>query len=128
MGFKELGGVHSIYTRSGYYWWIRNWISAQLAKIMMTKDGIVIFQYPEQRHLGGLLRIAKNRGNKIIMLIHDINELRGFTNNHPEWLKEADAVIAHSPAMQQWLKNNYGVEKTVSLGVFDYITSEQPNE
>jgi len=127
LGFKGLG-LSSVYTHNGYYWWIRNWISAHLAKMMMPKNGIIIFQYPEQRHLAELLTTAKNKGNKIIMLIHDINELRGFPNNHPEFLREADAVIAHSPAMQIWLKKKYRVNKTISLGVFDYLTNEHPSK
>lgn len=124
-GFKGLG-LKSVYTSNVRYWWIRNWVSATVAQMTMPKDSTIVFQYPEQRHLGKLVAAAKRRGNKILFLVHDINELRGFPNNHPEWLRLADAVIAHSPAMQSWLEKNYGVENSVSLGVFDYITDNLP--
>lgn len=127
LNFKGIG-LHSIYIRNGYHWWVRNWLSVQLAKIIMPKKGIAVFQYPEQRQLASLLDRAQKRGNRIIMLIHDINELRGFPNNHPDWLRSADVVIAHSPAMQLWLKDNYNVDNTINLGVFDYLTYELPNK
>lgn len=115
-------GLKGMFVKSGKLWWFMNWVSSRIALLRMPKSSILVFQYPEQRHLDVLIKSAVENRNKIIILIHDINELRGFPNNHPEWLQKADVVIAHSAEMKHWLKENYCLTKVVELGIFDYIT------
>jgi hypothetical protein len=98
-----------------------NCINDYLTLLLMPRNKVVILQYPGQRNIEMTFKAAKRRGNKVVLMVHDINELRDSSNEFSYILGEADAVICHTQRMADWLKAKYNQQNTVVLGVFDYV-------
>ena len=94
------------------------------------RSDVLIYQYPLD--LSGLsillletyMRIKRG---KVVLLVHDIDSIRGYfraENNQrkEKLLKRADCIICHNDRMKLWLTEN-GVpdEKIIPLGVFDCL-------
>lgn len=73
-----------------------------------------------------LFKAAKAGGNRVIVLIHDLNELRGGHLEAPYVLEGADLFIAHTSRMAQWLRERFPGKPVVELGVFDFLSSSDP--
>lgn len=123
---KNIGlkGLFFKLSRLANYWSL---ISAKLARLIMPSDGIVYLQYPCQPDIESLLIRAKQKNNKIIMLVHDINELRGIDNNNNNLLNEADALIVHTPNMKKWIEERFPKARCVVLNIFDYLCDFIPS-
>lgn len=98
----------------------------------VKKGDLAVYQYPLLlshlcvRLLCGLGRI---RGAKLVLLIHDIDSIRGLHAADNAWketvFQHADYLICHNERMQAWLAER-GVPGTiVPLGVFDYLADER---
>jgi hypothetical protein len=122
-GYKNLG-LPSISTNSPTLWWIWNWLSARLAILRMPKRSVIALQYPDQRHLSDIYTRIQQLGNKSVILIHDINELRGWETWYPDILKTANVMIAHTRNMCEWIKHKFNRNNIVELGIFDYLQDE----
>lgn len=69
------------------------------------------------------VRRMKERGVRFIMLVHDLESLRGysFTDFDKQWVAEADALISHNPRMSEVLRD-YGAKAPIKeIGIFDYL-------
>ena len=96
------------------------WLSNFLAFMKMPRNGIVFLQYPVMFSESQVKR-AKKRGNKVCVLIHDLNCLRSKDLDTVAPLRNADVIIAHTPAMKKWLLSN-GINDNVEvLKIFDYL-------
>lgn len=75
------------------------------------------------------LKRIKSRGVKIIYLIHDLDSLRGMSQQiEQDYIACADVLIAHNDVMAAMLKGTYE-KPVVSLDIFDYlIPGFKPNE
>lgn len=107
-----------------------NIISSFKALISLPKNSIVFFQYPQyypQFGLRFLFNKAKSRRNKIVMLIHDLNEIRHIDTKPSELIPNADLLIVHTEAMKQWIISNYGELNCLVLGIFDHLGNGVPN-
>ncbi|MCH3987861.1 MAG: hypothetical protein LKG80_08080 [Lachnospiraceae bacterium] len=98
-------------------------------------DSQLLIQYPLAMYpkvsLFAIPYIKKLKNNrvKLIYLIHDLDSLRGVNEDVEEkFLLEADQLIVHNQAMQNYLvKKGYPEERTVILGLFDYLVPEPVN-
>lgn len=72
-------------------------------------------------------KLVKNY--KIIVIIHDINSLRGMDKNSDiQILKYASFIISHNKKMNEYLsKSGIKKEKIQNLKVFDYLISKDIN-
>lgn len=121
-GFKNIG-LPSITIKYAKLWWIYNWISAKIGKLRMPKDVVVIFQYPEQRHLFETFNKACSNRNKTVILIHDIPKLRTKDSTNDDCiLSKGDVLIAHTENMASWIKENFERKGIVILNIFDYLS------
>lgn len=102
-------------------------ISARLGLLTMPSDKVAVLQYPGQSRLPLLFNSARRHGNKVIFLVHDIDELR-FGKDEPELLGEADILIVHTPRMKEWAEKKYPNVKCIVLGVFDYRIDFSPTK
>ncbi len=106
---------------------LRNIIHNLLVLWQMPRDKVLVLQYPMQYHIRQMFHKAKKRGNKVIVIIHDINWLRDkHIYNFSDVLEGADVIIAHTPNMARWLNERFPNAKTVVLDVFDYIQAKVP--
>lgn len=120
LGAKNVG-LPRIITQHDKLWWLWTKASAILAVMRMPKNQIIVIQYPEQPLIRRVVGSAKKRGNRLITLVHDINELRGFPSNIPDIFVDSDVIISHTPAMSKWLQSKYHIQNIVELGIFDYM-------
>lgn len=126
-GFRNIG-LPSITVRNGRLWWIWCKLSSIIASFRVPRNAMVAIQYPEPRHvIGDLFRKIKKRGAKTLVLVHDLNQLRGWEPLHQEILEDADIILAHTPAMAKWLRANVAKPeaKITVLGVFDYLIDQK---
>ncbi len=65
----------------------------------------------------------REKENKIIFLVHDIDKLRGQNNRAYSYiLEDADADMLHTEKMKKWYEEKYHPENApVVLGIFDYL-------
>ena len=75
--------------------------------------------------------LRKNKGLRVITLVHDISELRSgdreVSDDMPDslanMLSYSDVVIVHNERMREWLASHGAAEKPlIVLGIFDYLT------
>lgn len=108
----------------------------------ITKGAIVFYQHPSygMRTAKRFLRhLQKKKNCKLIVLIHDLESLRGgiqgvIQSNRRtsriadnEFLKSFDAVICHNEHMREYLlRQGFRPERLVSLELFDYLTNAIP--
>lgn len=101
----------------------------------LTNSDLVIIQYPYKPFIfdyviNSLRRKSKDKGYKVVVLIHDINYLRETNligNSVHKTIKreitsfnKADYIISHNEAMTASLRKNGLTSKALSLEVFDY--------
>ena len=119
-GFKNIG-VKRTYYPIGWKTYLN--ILQKYTKVFckLNKDNLVFLQHPFGWALK-FLKLAKKRGNKVILLIHDLNALRDWSDEgEKEALNEADVLIVHTQAMKDWLQKMGLGKKHVVLGCFDYL-------
>lgn len=111
--------------------------------IIVSFGSVVFFQYGSKKRLssygafGALKFLKKVGGVRIIVLIHDVEELRGWFSMCScnlrtevyELFGLADVLIVHNSAMKQALVD-MGVDekKMVTLEIFDYLIPSFPFE
>lgn len=77
------------------------------------------------------IKQLKDHGIKIVILVHDIGQLRGNAKEvggggdhsfERKLFTVADKLIVHNRRMREWLKNQVGLDcKVESLEIFDYL-------
>ena len=87
-----------------------------------------IFQYPVScdKVFLTIIKYLHAKGNKVTILIHDIQTFRYRQNHEKEiaWLNSADRIIVHTEAMQAILQKN-GVHTPMDiLHLFDYYSDD----
>ncbi len=117
-----------------YAYAIKYWMSV-LNKL--KKGDVFIYQHPlyVSRLLPKFISKFKEKGIKMIVLIHDLETLRkgieGAVNANESankmiegrLLKKFDGVICHNERMKKHLvKRGYSPDKVVCLEIFDYLT------
>lgn len=126
MGAKAIG-LPRAYFRHDKAVHLRDIINSAIVRATMPAGKTILLQYPAQFSITKLAKLAKKHHNRLIILVHDINALRGRREaDHPEALELADVIIAHTPAMMQWLRNHYPLARILVLGMFDYILPYYP--
>lgn len=127
-------GAHAIGLPRAYFKFskavhLRDILNHLAVRCSMPRNKTVLLQYPAQYRIKDLARLAHSRGNKVVVMIHDINTLRGRAHaDYPEVLEQADILIAHTPAMKEWLENRFPGIKVIIPGMFDYIQPDPPHK
>lgn len=102
-------------------------------------NDIVLIQFPINHHPFGMankIKKMRQRGTKVIILIHDIDSLRMSATNLERKIKrlkvvgedksilsQADVIIAHNHKMMDSLiEMGINKNKLISLEIFDYLT------
>jgi len=106
-----------------------------LYSVKIKRGSLVLIQYPLlgiNRYFKYFSQMLKARNCKLVCIIHDLDSIRS-DNKSDEVSREInalssyDAVIAHNPAMSNWLKNNGYKGFITTIKLFDYLTTNQPS-
>lgn len=93
--------------------------------LSLCGNNILFFQYPSTKAFK-FLTLAKKRKCKIILLIHDLNCLRGASvPRELKCIEMADVVIVHTQAMRKWLEDKGIRKKYIVLEIFDYLKAQE---
>lgn len=132
------------YDKSVYYqkiWmllvWHRHW--NKLLRKLKSGD-VLLYQHPMYgtRIMERILPKLRKKGVKIVMLIHDLNILRGGEEYKRDKtssvyiqdmviLNYADNIICHNQSMLNYLlSEGFEKNKLTSLEIFDYLTDHRP--
>lgn len=101
-----------------------NLLSFITGALRMPKNGVFFMQYPvslDKRQINW----AKAKGNKVVIIIHDLNCLRQTSAVNIDVLRDADILIVHTPAMKKWIEDNNINGNVKVLQIFDYLDSEE---
>ena len=123
-GYRNIGLPRAFFSHGiiGRLWTV---LSNMLASVRMPENSFVFVQYPVAFFDKQVLK-AKKRNNKVVVIIHDLNALRGTNHiEHQEALMMADTLIVHSNEMKNWCKDNLSHDNCIVLGVFDYLYDEE---
>lgn len=120
LGFRNIG----LPRRSFGFWPLaKAWdaMSHALGKLRMPSGGTVFLQYPSDG-IESLVETARKKGNRTIVLLHDINSIRfNEPANELDFLHDADHVIVHSERMARLVGERYPDTDVQVLGMFDYL-------
>jgi len=90
----------------------------------VREDDILLYQFPTLlgfRFDEAFTQAFKNKGGKVIVLMHDSEWLRGFYPQENVFLNSIDAVIGHWKPMNNALRE-YGVTTPIiDKALFDYV-------
>lgn len=121
--------IGKIKRQVGYFW---DWNSAEKT---IEANSILLLQHPfhyKQLTREKKLKKIKNKGVKIISIVHDVEELRAFRYNDyykhefEIMLELADVIIVHNEVMKQWFMDlGVSERKLISLRIFDYLQKEE---
>ena len=66
---------------------------------------------------------AMLKNNKVIVIVHDLNEIRtGVKDKYYHVLENADVIILHTSNMKKWAMEHYNIKGIIIiLNIFDYI-------
>ena len=96
----------------------------QSLKLRKLKDCDIFVQYGFAiKSMYSIVKMLKHRGNRIIMLIHDLETLRfkEKRTDEIELLKYVDVLIVHTQPMLEKVKEKGFKGKVVVMGFFDYL-------
>ena len=110
----------------------------------LGRGDTLLVKFPPRSHslfFPIIYRFLRLKGAKVIILIHDIEQLRFLhldeTSSKSQvrikleempLLKSADSIICHNEVMRNYLREQ-GIpdKKLITLGVFDYLTDFEPD-
>lgn len=120
-GFRNCGLHQSYLKPSSFKAYLKYGLTLAKLYLSIPRNGIVFMQHPKQLNLK-VINIAKRRKNKVIILVHDLNSLRNWSDTgERELLNAADLLIVPTEAMKAWLISNRIGRQYVVLGIFDYL-------
>lgn len=128
MGYKNLGLPRTLYQNRKVSS-VFTLLSSLLGRLRMPKDGIAVFQYPKST-IKQELRRAKQRGCRTIVIVHDLETLRGYGETIDEtmsWTENADVIIVHTDRMAEYMRAKFPEKKIIALGIFDYLCKIEDN-
>lgn len=121
-GFKNIGLPSRSYENHtiGRIWSV---ISTLIGKLRLPNNGIVFLQFPATWQMTEIIKKAKAKGNKIIVLVHDIENLRYGKYGSLDFIKDIDCLIVHTENMARYILELYPSANVVILGIFDYLSN-----
>lgn len=96
----------------------------------LKKDDVLVLQYPLKKYYDFVVSMAEKRGAKVITLIHDLGCFRRKKLTVEEEIRRLNrsyALVVHSPAMLQWLRDHGVTTRMVILGMWDYLSDSRPD-
>lgn len=97
----------------------------------VSKDDVLVLQYPLKKFYPFVCRMAHLRGCKVVTLIHDLGSFRRKKLTIPQEIKRlsaSDVLIVHNKFMKQWLEEQGYGKPMVCLDIFDYLSDTVASE
>lgn len=123
LGYDNCGVKRSYYPDKSVAVNIRYLLSRFKVWAGLSKETVLFFQFPSTKAIK-FETLAKKKGCRIIMLVHDLMSPRGRVRKSEfQCLSLADVIIVHTDAMKQWLISKGITKPIVILEIFDYLNA-----
>ncbi|AEM69392.1 hypothetical protein Murru_0336 [Allomuricauda ruestringensis DSM 13258] len=129
IGFKNIGFKQSNHPSSALGA-IISFFGITKGLIVLPFSSILCMQYPLSKFFNYKIGIAKLKGCKIILIVHDVKTLMGKNKDVKKEMKrfnKADVLVLHNEVMMKWFAENGYKGKMVSLYLFDYLLATGQN-
>ncbi|WP_318311437.1 beta-1,6-galactofuranosyltransferase [Flagellimonas crocea] len=129
IGFKNLGFAQSNHPSSALGA-IISFFGITKGLILLPFSSILCMQYPLSKFFGYKIGVAKLKGCKVVLIVHDVKTLMGKNKNVKKEMKrfnKADVLVLHNEVMMQWFLENGFKGKMVPLYLFDYLLGSDQN-
>ncbi|WP_080902560.1 galactofuranosyltransferase [Parabacteroides sp. Marseille-P3160] len=128
LGFKNAGIKQTINKNniSGFFLTL---ISVLKLPFSISKDSILVLQYPFKKYYNFACRMAHLRGCKVITVIHDLGTFRRQRLTAAQEIKRlsfSDFLIVHNRFMEKWLSDQGYRNPMTCLEIFDYLSKTLP--
>lgn len=106
--------------------------SLDFIKLFYCKNKSIILQYPygTNKILNNIL-LHLSTHNRIILVIHDIDSLRGFNNKifskEIDYFNTCQTVVLHNKSMTKYMRKKGLKTHVVELELFDYLLQTKPH-
>lgn len=103
--------------------------SVLILLVRVHRGDVLLVQYPFKKHYTNICRLTHLRGGKVITLIHDLGCFRRkklTVEQEIKRLNHTDVLIVHNEAMLQFLQDHNIQRPMITLGIFDYLSDNQP--
>lgn len=95
----------------------------------LKKGDVLLIQYPFKKFYVTQCKIAHLKDAKTVTLIHDLGTFRRrklTAEQEVKRLSHTDAIIVHNQSMNNWLTEHGCKGPLINLGIFDYLSTEEP--
>lgn len=125
LGYVNCGVKRSYYPDKSIAVNLRYLLSRIKVWFGLDKETVLFFQFPSTKAVKFEM-LAKKKGCRIIMLVHDLMSPRGLVRKTEfQCLSLADVIIVHTEAMKDWLISKGITQPIVILEIFDYLNATQ---
>ncbi|WP_421824670.1 beta-1,6-galactofuranosyltransferase [Flagellimonas oceanensis] len=122
-GFKNLGFKQSNHPSSAIGA-IISFFGITKGLILLPFSSTLCMQYPLSKFFNYKVGVAKLKGCKIVLIVHDVKTLMGKNKDVEKEMKrfnKADVLVLHNEVMMKWFAENGYKGKMVPLYLFDYL-------
>jgi hypothetical protein len=123
IGFKNLGFKQSNHPSSAIGA-IISFLGITKGLILLPFSSTLCMQYPLSKFYNYKTGVAKLKGCKILLIVHDVKTLMGKNKNVKKEMQrfnKADVLVLHNDVMMKWFAENGYKGKMVPLYLFDYL-------
>lgn len=127
-GFRNIGLSRTEHASGGTDF-LYNLTGMAKASLRLQRGDILFLQYPLKKYFTYICKLARLRGAKVVVLVHDLRSFRHKDLSVKKELKRlsnADYIIATNPVMADRLRRA-GLDRPIgSLDAWDYLTVTDP--
>ncbi|MBR9852993.1 MAG: beta-1,6-galactofuranosyltransferase [Algicola sp.] len=125
IGFKNLGFKQSNHPSSAFGA-IISFFGITKGLILLPFSSTLCMQYPLSKFFNYKIAVARLKGCKVVLIVHDVKTLMGKNKNVEKEMKrfnKANVLVLHNEVMMKWFAENGYKGKMVPLYLFDYLLS-----
>lgn len=120
-----------------FMYYYSGFFTRQINMRKLKNGDVLIVQYPQHgkknKSMTRNFKFLKDRGVKLIAIIHDIKSLREQESKEEvqyeiDTLNTFSVVVSHNNSMTKWLKENGYKNQVANLGIFDYLGIDKLNK
>lgn len=126
-GFKNLGFRQSNHPSSAFGA-IISFFGITWGLVRLPFSSVLCMQYPLSKFFNYKIGVARLKGCKVILIVHDVKTLMGKNKDVRKEMKrfnKADVLILHNQVMIQWFAEHGYKGKMVPLYLFDYLMTQE---
>ena len=105
-GFKNLGFKQTTH-KSSAIGAIISFFGITKGLFLLPRKSVLVMQYPLSKFYGYVTSVARSKGCKIIVIVHDVKTLMGKAKSIEKEMQKfskANVLVVHNDAMQKWFE------------------------